>query len=88
MCSRAEVHPKITELKKLLHILKKKTIETLTKLKTDVYHIDNIWSIHISDLKDYSLENDRGYRYAIVVIDNFSKFGCTSPLKNKLAQTI
>ena len=56
--------------------------------KTDVYHIDDIWSLDILDLKDYGLENNRGYRYVLVVIDNFSKFGWTIPLKNKNARTI
>ena len=56
--------------------------------KTDVYHIDDTWSLDILDLKDYGSENNRRYRYVLVVIDNFSKFGWTSPLKNKNAQTI
>ena len=55
--------------------------------KTDVYHVDEIWSLDILDLKDYGPENNRGYRYVLVVIDNFSKFGWTIPLKNKNAQT-
>ena len=56
--------------------------------KTNVYHIDEIWSLDILDLKDYGPENNRGYKYVLVVIDNFSKFGWTLPLKNKNAQTI
>ena len=56
--------------------------------KTDVYHIDDIWSFDILDLKDYGPENNRGYRYVLVTIDIFSKFGWTVPLKNKSAQTI
>ena len=56
--------------------------------KTDVYYIDDIWSLDILDLKDYGPENNRGYRYVLVTIDNFSKFVRTSPLKNKNAQTI
>ena len=56
--------------------------------KTDLYHIDDIWSLDILDLKDYGLENNKGYRYVLVVIDNFSKYGWTVPLKNKNAQTI
>ena len=55
--------------------------------KTDVYHIDEIWFLDILDLKDYGPENNRGYRYVLVVIDNFSKFGWTVPIKNKNAQT-
>ena len=55
--------------------------------KTDVYHIDDISSLDILYLKDYGPKNNRGYRYVIVIIDNFSKFGWTVPLKNKNAQT-
>ena len=56
--------------------------------KTHVFFIDDIWSLDILDLKDYGPENNRGYRYVLVIIDNFSKFGWTVPLKNKNAQTI
>ena len=56
--------------------------------KTNVYYIDDIWSLDILDLKDYGSKNNRCYRYVLVTIDNFSKFGWTSPLKNKNAQTI
>ena len=56
--------------------------------KTDVYYIDDIWSLDILDLKDYGPGNNKGYRYVLVTIDNFSKFGWTVPLKNKNAQTI
>ena len=56
--------------------------------KTDVYYIDDFWSLDILDLKDYGPENNRGYRYVLVIIDNFSKFGWTVPLKNKNAQKI
>ena len=56
--------------------------------KTDVHHIDENWSLDILDLKDYGPENNRGYRYVLVTIDNFSKYGWTIPIKNKNAQTI
>ena len=56
--------------------------------KTDVYYFDDTWFLDILDLKDYGPKNNRGYRYVLVVIDNFSKFGWTMPLKNKDAQTI
>ena len=56
--------------------------------KTDVYYIDDIWSLDILDLKDYGPEYNRGYRYVLVTIDNFSKFGWTIPLKNKNAITM
>ena len=56
--------------------------------KTDVYYIDAICSLDLLDLKDYGPENNRGYRYVLVIIDNFSKLGWTTPLKNKNAQII
>ena len=55
--------------------------------KKDVYDIDDIWSLDILDLKDYGPKNNRGYRYVLVIIDNFSKFGRTVPIKNKNALT-
>ena len=39
-------------------------------------------------MKDYGPENNRGYRYVLVIIDNFSKFGWTAPLRNKNGLTI
>ena len=56
--------------------------------KTDIYHFDDIWSLDVLDLKDYGPEKNRGYRYVLIVIDNFSKIVWTVPLKNKNATTI
>ena len=53
--------------------------------KTDVYHIDDIWNLDILDLKVCCPENNRNYRYVLVIHDNFSKFGWTVPLKTKNA---
>ena len=39
-------------------------------------------------MNDYDPKNNKGYRYILVVIDNFSKFGWTTPLRNKYAQSI
>ena len=51
-------------------------------------NIDDIWSLDILDLRNNGPENNRGYRYVLVIIDNFSKFGFTVPIKTKDAQTI
>ena len=55
--------------------------------KTNVYHLDDIWSLDILVLKHYGPKSNRGYRYVLVVIDNFSKNVWTLPIKNKNAQT-
>ena len=60
-------------------------IMSLTKLM--FCHIDDIWFLVILGSKDYGPEINRGYRYTLVVIDNFSKLGWTVPLKNRNAQT-
>ena len=52
--------------------------------KTDIYHIDDIWSLDILDLKDYGPESNRGYRSVLVVINNFREYGWTIPLKKRL----
>ena len=56
--------------------------------KTDVFYIDDIWCLDFLDLRDYDPENNKNYSSVLVIIDNFSKFGCTIPLKNINAQTI
>ena len=56
--------------------------------KTDVYLFDDNWNLDVLDPKDYGHGNNRNYRYGLVVIENFSKFGFRTPLKNKNAQTI
>ena len=55
--------------------------------KTEVYHIDDIWSRCILYLKDNGPQNKRGYRYVSLTIDKFSKYVSTVPLKNKNSQT-
>ena len=39
-------------------------------------------------MNDYGPKNKKGYRYILVVIDDFSKFGWTTPLENKFSQSI
>ena len=56
--------------------------------KTIIKSIDDTWSSDLLDMNDYNPKNNRGYRYILVVVDNFSKFGWTIPLKNKYAQSI
>ena len=56
--------------------------------KTDVYQIDDIWSLDLLDVKDYGAENNRGYRYVLVNTGILNKFGGTLFLKNKNAQTL
>ena len=56
--------------------------------KTKIKSIDETWSSDLLDMNDYGPKNNKGYRYILVVIDNFSRFGWTTPLKNKYVQSI
>ena len=56
--------------------------------KITIKSFDDTWSSDSLDMNDYGPKNNRGYRYILVVVDNFSKFGWTIPLKNKFAQSI
>ena len=56
--------------------------------KASVYRIDDIWSLDTLDLKDCRPQNNRFYRYILVIFDNFSEHDWTIPLKNKNAKTI
>ena len=66
----------------------KKPKQNYSTNKTDVFSIDNVWSLDILDIKDYGPRNNRFNRYVLIVIDTFSKLGWTIPLKIKNAQTI
>ena len=50
-------------------------------------HIDEIWSIDLADMIDYKISNNKGFRNIFIIIDNYSKYLWTIPLKNKYSQT-
>ena len=37
-------------------------------------HVDEIWSIDLADMIDYKSSSNKGFRYIIVIIDNFSNY--------------
>ena len=47
-------------------IYSKRPKKKFTTNKSNVYHIDDIWSLDILDLKDYGPENNSRYRYVLV----------------------
>ena len=51
-------------------------------------HLDEIWSIDLADMIVYKISNNKGFRYILVIIDNYSKYLWAIPLKNKHSQTI
>ena len=56
--------------------------------KTVHNHIDEIWSIDLTDMIDYKTSNNKGFGYIFIIIDNYSKCLWAIPLKNKYSQFI
>ena len=52
-----------------------------------IYNIDDIWSADLKDMQSYSKHN-KGYKYLLNVIDLFSKYAYSIPLKTKSSQEI
>ena len=50
-------------------------------------HVDDIWAADLVDMKYYSRSN-KGYKYILMIIDVFSKYGWAEPLKNKTGPEI
>ena len=57
------------------------------KRRVIVNGIDKIWAADLADLSALSKENG-GYRFLLLVIDTFSKYGYLIPLKNKTGETV
>ena len=49
--------------------------------------IPQVWAADLADMSAYAKEND-GYKYLLVVIDIFSKYGWLLPLKNKTGLSV
>lgn len=55
--------------------------------RTIVKGFDDLWQIDLAEFQDYAQINN-GYKYILVVIDCFSKFLWTKPLKSKCANDV
>ena len=52
-----------------------------------VRNVDDIWGADLVDMKKLAKEND-GYKYILMIIDVFSKFGWLVPLKTKSGDSV
>ena len=67
--------------------LHKPIIRKFKKRKVIVGNIDDIWSADLVDLQQLKRYN-HGFRYVLYVIDVFSKFVWSVPIKDKTGKTI
>ena len=52
-----------------------------------VNHIDETWCSDLVEMQQFSIWN-KGYRYLLMVLDVFSKYGWIVPLKDKKGETV
>ena len=52
-----------------------------------VNDIDEIWAADLVEMQQFSKWN-KGYKYLLMVIDLFGKYGRIVPLKNKQGETV
>ena len=57
------------------------------KRQVFVRDIDEIWAADLADMSAFSKDN-KGFKFLLLVIDIFSKYGWIIPLKNKEGLTV
>ena len=78
---------KKTGKKKLADELHKPIKRNFTRRRVIVNHIDEIWCSDLVEMQQFSKWN-KGYRYLLMVLDVFSKYGWIVPLKDKKGETV
>ena len=72
---------------KLADELHKHIKRNFTRRRVIVNHIDEIWCSDLVEMQQFSKWN-KGYRYLLMVLDVFSKYGWIVPLKDKKGETV
>ena len=72
---------------KLADELHKPIKRNFTRRRVIVNHIDEIWCSDLVKMQQFSKWN-RGYRYLLMVLDVFNKYGWIIPLKDKKGETV
>ena len=72
---------------KLADELHKPIKRNFTPRRVIANHIDEIWCSDLVEMQQFSKWN-KGYRYLLMVLDVFSKYGWIVPLKDKKGETV
>ena len=73
--------------KELADELHKPLKRNFTRRRVIANHIDEIWCSDLVEMQQFSKWN-KGYRYLLMVLDVFSKYGWIVPLKDKKGETV
>lgn len=76
-----------TEKEQVVNELFKPVIRKFRRCRTIIKGLDDLWQADLAEFRSYS-ESNRGHNYALVVIDCFSKYLWTRPLKTKTATEV
>ena len=71
----------------LVEELHKPVRKNFPRRKVDIRAIDETWQADLVVMEAYSKEN-KGYKYLLTAIDNFSKYAWTVPLKRKTGEEV
>ena len=72
---------------KLADELHKPIKRDFTRRRVIVNHIDEVWCSDLVEMQQFSKWN-KGFRYLLMVLDVFSKYGWIVPLKDKKGETV
>ena len=72
---------------KLANELHKPIKRNFTRRRVITHHSDEIWCSDLVEMQQFSKWN-KGYRYLLMILDVFSKYGWIVPLKNKKGETV
>ncbi|KAJ8913871.1 hypothetical protein NQ315_005668 [Exocentrus adspersus] len=76
-----------TEKIQLVNELHKTARKNYPRRRTIIKGLDDLWQSDLAEMGNYAKDN-RQYKYILVVIDCFSKFLWTRPIKNKRGQEV
>ncbi|KAJ8914825.1 hypothetical protein NQ315_014837 [Exocentrus adspersus] len=76
-----------TEKIQLVNELHKPARKNYPRRRTIIKGLDDLWQSDLAEMSNYAKDN-RQYKYILVVIDCFSKFLWTRPIKNKTGQEV
>jgi hypothetical protein len=77
----------MTEQKQLANELHKPITNKFDRRKVHSNGIDEIWSMDLVDMSQYAKEN-KDFKFMLNIIDVFSRYAWSTPLKNKSAETV
>ena len=75
------------QMRKIADELHKPIRRNFERRKYIVDCIDHVWGVDLADMKNLSKENN-GYKWILMIIDAFSKYGWAVPMKDKAAKTV